>query len=527
MAWLSWDKMCTPKELGGMGFRDLKAFNVALLAKQGWRLQTCTNSLFHRVFQAKYFPHGDFLSAELGTKPSYAWRSIMAAQQIIRKGSRWRIGNGAKVRIWGDRWLPLASTYKVVTPYPSNGVELPVASLINSQRGEWDLEALQRTLMAKDVESILSIALSPTMPDDCLTWALTTSGKFTVKSAYRLAIEVGARHNDAETSNSAGMKEFWKFIWRLKVPNKVRNFTWRACRNILPTKANLFRRRITEDNVCAVCGSSEETTGHVLWHCHRAKEVWRETSLDADKALDGCTEFLDVLWYVRNVKKWLEEDVNLLVMTAWGIWTNRNEVNHGKSHKPGPVLARWTKELLEEYTLANHATRPFKVSVDERWQPPKPPWYKTNMDGAVFTQQKEAGIGVVIRDHHGAVVAALSKKLKAPLGAIEAEAKAMEEAVTFAWEMGIRDCWFESDSLTVVNCMLRDYDPPSSITNIITGSLSQLYKFRDVHFSHVVRSGNMTAHTLAQFAVGVSDQIAWVEEIPDCVEKLVSQDVLF
>ena len=226
-------------------------------------------------------------------------------------------------------------------------------------------------------------------------------------------------------------------------------------------------------------------------------------------------------------EKWLEEDVSLLVMTAWGIWTNQNEVNHGKSRKPAPVLARWTKELLEEYTLANHSTRPYKDSVDERWQPPKPPWYKANMDGAVFSQQKEAGIGVVIRDHHGAVVAALSKKLKAPLGAIEVEAKAMEEAVSFAWEMGIRDCLFESDSLTVVNCMLRTYDPPSSITNIITGSLSQLYKFRDVHFSHVVRSGNMTAHTLAQFAVGVSDQIAWVEEIPDCIERLVSQDVLF
>ena len=99
MAWLSWEKMCTPKETGGMGFRDLKTFNVALLAKQGWRLQTCTNSLFYRVFQAKYFPNGDFLSATLGTKPSNAWRSLFAAQQIVRKGSRWRIGNGAKVRI--------------------------------------------------------------------------------------------------------------------------------------------------------------------------------------------------------------------------------------------------------------------------------------------------------------------------------------------------------------------------------------------------------------------------------------------
>lgn len=85
MAWLSWEKMCMPKEMGGMGFRDLKAFNLALLAKQGWRLQTCTNSLFYCVFQTKYFPERDFLSATLGSKPSYAWRSLFAAQQIVRK----------------------------------------------------------------------------------------------------------------------------------------------------------------------------------------------------------------------------------------------------------------------------------------------------------------------------------------------------------------------------------------------------------------------------------------------------------
>lgn len=47
VAWLSWDKICAPKEEGGMGFRDWKAFNMALLAKQGRRLQTCPNSLFH------------------------------------------------------------------------------------------------------------------------------------------------------------------------------------------------------------------------------------------------------------------------------------------------------------------------------------------------------------------------------------------------------------------------------------------------------------------------------------------------
>ena len=68
------------------------------------------------------------------------------------------------------------------------------------------------------------------------------------------------------------------------------------------------------------------------------------------------------------------------------------------------------------------------------------------MDSATFEHQKEARIGVVIWDHQGVVVAALSKKLKVPLGALEMEAKAMEEVVEFAWNMGIRDCVFESDA---------------------------------------------------------------------------------
>ena len=103
----------------------------------------------------------------------------------------------------------------------------------------------------------------------------------------------------------------------------------------------------------------------------------------------------------------------------------------------------------------------------------------------------------------------------------------MEEAVNFAWDMGIRECMFESDSLSVVNAMLLFPDPPTSIVNVITGALSQLYKFREVQFCHVARSGNKAAHTLAQVAKSMSEQVAWVEETPACIERLVTQDVLF
>ena len=76
MAWISWERLCTPKAERGMGFRDLKAFNLALLAKQWWRMQQNPNCLVHRMLKAKYFPNSMASEAELGCRPSYVWRSI-------------------------------------------------------------------------------------------------------------------------------------------------------------------------------------------------------------------------------------------------------------------------------------------------------------------------------------------------------------------------------------------------------------------------------------------------------------------
>ena len=54
--WIRWKKLCTSKEVGGMGFRDLKFFNMALLAKQGWRLLQQPQSLIFRIFKGQIFP---------------------------------------------------------------------------------------------------------------------------------------------------------------------------------------------------------------------------------------------------------------------------------------------------------------------------------------------------------------------------------------------------------------------------------------------------------------------------------------
>jgi hypothetical protein len=64
LRWRSWNWLSTPKSLGGMGFRDFHSFNLAMLAKQVWRLITAPNSLCAQVLQAKYYPDGNILKAE-------------------------------------------------------------------------------------------------------------------------------------------------------------------------------------------------------------------------------------------------------------------------------------------------------------------------------------------------------------------------------------------------------------------------------------------------------------------------------
>ena len=69
MAWIGWKKMCTSKAQGGVGFRNLHAFNLAMLSKQAWRILNNPNSLVSRMYKARYFPYDDIMEAKLGHNP--------------------------------------------------------------------------------------------------------------------------------------------------------------------------------------------------------------------------------------------------------------------------------------------------------------------------------------------------------------------------------------------------------------------------------------------------------------------------
>lgn len=124
------------------------------------------DSLFYRVFKAKYFPRSDFLQANVGANPSYAWWSIMVGQNIVKKGMRWQVGNGQSIRIWVDKWTLNPSTYKIVSPSASLPVEARVCELIESNLGMWKVDLIQSIFLPHEAEDMCSIALSSKLPED-------------------------------------------------------------------------------------------------------------------------------------------------------------------------------------------------------------------------------------------------------------------------------------------------------------------------------------------------------------------------
>ena len=116
-----------------MGFRNSHAFNLAMLPKQAWRLTQDTNSLFYKVYKARYFPNCSFMTAQLGNNLSFVWRSLLAAREIICNGFKWRVGDGKTMGVYSHKWLSHPPI-----PLNEHAKDMRVCELLDEESWQWD-----------------------------------------------------------------------------------------------------------------------------------------------------------------------------------------------------------------------------------------------------------------------------------------------------------------------------------------------------------------------------------------------------
>ncbi|XP_031097148.1 uncharacterized protein LOC116001408 [Ipomoea triloba] len=461
------------RSLGGLGFKDLRAFNLAMLGKQAWRFLTMLDSLVARIYKARYFPKSSFVDAKLGSCPSYCWRSIMAAHDMVCGGVRRRIGDGKTTLIWGHLWLPDDPTPMINTAMPAALSGSLVSGLMVEGSPTWDQAILSDIFLPDDINRISRIPISPSHEDSWL-WYDDPRGLYSVKSGYR--------HIMGELGDNPMVFDKWNLLWKIKVPPKWKTFLWRALNNILPVTTNLLIRRVEVDPTCPKCGLEHEDLMHALVLCDYSQLIWHESELPI-YSITGHT--FDV-WFANILHTLTEDHVDFVVAVLYHLWQARN-------------AALWENTLPMPRKLLTQAGVTLNCPLSR-------PYHSDSM---------KASYGAVLLSPNGEFAAACAGRLPDCFSPLMAEAHACKEVLLWLTNKEVTDVQLHTDcaqlqaGLTSLRSSFRSY-----VGFTIENCKSSISTFNHCHVCLIPRTANISANTLATLAFSQDETLFWDSVLP-------------
>ncbi|GMJ14222.1 hypothetical protein HRI_005091400 [Hibiscus trionum] len=515
--WTTWNNLAQSKHDGGMGFRNLSQFNVALLAKQCWRILKHPNSLLARVLKARYHPSTDFLHARLCSNPSYTWRSLWSSRGLLEKGLTWNIGNGESINIWNDPWIPnTADGRPHVDDIDINHTK--VADLIDTPAKCWKQDVLHNLFPSPMVSTILEIPLPDISQPDTIVWRHDKGGAYTVKSGYKL---LRSTSTVSTSTSHLNLRNFYTHLWCLQLPEKLKITMWKFVNNFIPTFDNLRSRCLNVQNGCQFCQSAYEGVDHLFQEC------WYSQAIFEAQGLTPSLLSHNLLWqdWITQFFESLNDDARkIFVVSCWAIWYARNKAVHDDLKTIVQESIAFIQAYILEQETFQTAVQPQPRNKSQQWSPPQGNLIKVNFDAAYCTHSKISTSGVICRNNAGLIMGACSMQHTHVCNAFLAEALSCRDAVTFALDMRFDRVIFEGDSLSVIK-KLRSKDEDLSQLRVLINDIKQAtFNLRDATFTHVRREGNLAAHAMAHYGRQHTTPTFWVEDAPTAVLAVVETD---
>ena len=257
---------------------------------------------------------------------------------------RWRIGDGKSIDIYRDNCLPRKGSAKVVSPHVQALEGAQVAALINPSTRTRNINLLHQHFLSFEANRIKAIPLCWIDQKDCLIWPDSHNGEYTVKAGYQKLCQE-ANSSVASSSDSSHQSAFWKRIWKLHVPNKIKLFLWKFFSNALPTKVNLKKRKILDDAKCGACLLDQETTLHAIWSCESLYNIW-----------DPCFSRVQTEYpYIQDMQELISlvgqraNSLELFGVVAWFIWNQRNRLRLNERGLPSEKILEAARVYLSDF----------------------------------------------------------------------------------------------------------------------------------------------------------------------------------
>ncbi|KAG2330884.1 hypothetical protein Bca52824_002064 [Brassica carinata] len=274
--------------------RDISSWKKTAKPNSAVRIQ----EIYHRLDEASkrslYVP-GEISQlrkelnedAGLGSRPSYAWRSIHSAQHLIQQGARMLLGSGEQTLVFQDSWIGQKPARRAIVMRwrgdsrqlrpPQN---LRVSDLLINDGREWNTHLLARLFPEAELREMVKIRTCGKGSRDVYIWDYNKTGHYSVKSGYWVITNILNPEKTRE-EDQPSLDRLYQLAWKTHTSPKIHHFLWRCINNAVPVASNLARRRISKDTGCFRCGNDTETINHVLFQCPFARLVWAHSSIPA------------------------------------------------------------------------------------------------------------------------------------------------------------------------------------------------------------------------------------------------------
>lgn len=104
---VKWKMVCSPKENGGLGLKDLRRWNDVLLSKHVWNIVNNKKSLWVKWVYKFYLKERNFWDIQVKKNFCWTWKRILIARNIVRPHIVSCIGSGENTSLWHDWWHPI------------------------------------------------------------------------------------------------------------------------------------------------------------------------------------------------------------------------------------------------------------------------------------------------------------------------------------------------------------------------------------------------------------------------------------
>ncbi|MBA0575279.1 hypothetical protein Golob_024933, partial [Gossypium lobatum] len=224
----------------------------------------------------------------------------------------------------------------------------------------WDVEKITSSFYPDVPNRIQCIPLALNPQPDMVQ--VDPSGEYTVRSGYRLL--QGNRDLNENTVECYNL--FYKKLWKLELPKKVKIIVWRIFKNLIPNLHNLYNRRLVGSAICPKCARGVENLEHGFRDCHFVAVVWDLLNIkwNGEEGRKIFQDWLFGLFYNSS-----EYTCRQIACTIWILWSERNKWVHDRVFASSLHIVSMISSYVAKLNEIVKKLPVVKVCL-ERWRPP-------------------------------------------------------------------------------------------------------------------------------------------------------------